>query len=154
MSDRSEYSRRPLPEIHICFQFLSVVDAPPKTCQSRSIHLQAHKTGARTSLDLQGYGQWCFREIQRQLEYKAAWEGVRVVYVEASNTSKTCSECGYINRALAYERAWSRPNCGARLDRDVNAARNLRSRYLEAAEVRPSDEWPPCEAMVLRDAIS
>jgi hypothetical protein len=28
------------------------------------------------------------------------------------------------------------------------------SRYLEAAAVRPSDEGPPREAMVLRDAVS
>jgi putative transposase len=97
---------------------------------------------------------WCFREIQRQIEYKAAWEGVRVVYVRAANTSKSCSSCRSVNKNLTYERAWTCPNCGARHDRDLNAALNIMSRYLEAAAVRPSDEGPPREAMVLRDAVS
>jgi len=97
---------------------------------------------------------WCFREIQRQIEYKAAWEGIRVVYVRAANTSRTCSKCRSINKNLTYERAWTCPNCGARHDRDLNAALNIMSRYLEAAVVRPSDEGPPREAMVLRDAVS
>jgi putative transposase len=97
---------------------------------------------------------WCFREIQRQIEYKAAWEGVRVVYVRAANTSRTCSKCRSVNKNLTYERAWTCPTCGARHDRDLNAALNIMSRYLEAAAVRPSDEGPPREAMVLRDAVS
>jgi putative transposase len=48
---------------------------------------------------------WCFREIQRQIEYKAAWEGIRVVYVRAANTSRTCSKCRSVNKNLTYERA-------------------------------------------------
>jgi len=97
---------------------------------------------------------WCFREIQRQIEYKAAWEGVRVVYVRAANTSRTCSSCRSVNKNLTCERAWTCPTCGARHDRDLNAALNIMSRYLEAAAVRPWDEGPPREAMVLRDAVS
>jgi hypothetical protein len=95
---------------------------------------------------------WCFREIQRQIEYKAAWEGIRVVYVRAANTSKSCSNWS-INKNLTCGRAWTCPTCDARHDRDLNAALNIMSRYLEAAAVRPSDEGPPREAMVLRDAV-
>jgi len=38
---------------------------------------------------------WSYGELQRQVEYKARWEGVKVIYVPARNTSKRCSICGY-----------------------------------------------------------
>jgi len=38
---------------------------------------------------------WSFGELQRQVEYKAKWEGIQVVQVPARNTSKRCSICGY-----------------------------------------------------------
>ena len=122
----------------------------------RLTHIRrGHAKGNGEGRKLRGrLNRWCFREIQHQIEYKARWEGIRVVYVEASNTSKRCSQCGFLNHALRFERAWTCPSCGAKLDRDVNAARNLRSRYLEAAAVRPSDEGPPREAMALCDAVS
>src|SRR5439155_8970519 len=34
---------------------------------------------------------WSFGKLQRQIEYKARWEGVKVIYVPARNTSKRCS---------------------------------------------------------------
>jgi len=33
---------------------------------------------------------WSFYELQRQTEYKAEWEGVKVVYVDARGTSSNC----------------------------------------------------------------
>src|SRR3989442_15693021 len=38
---------------------------------------------------------WSYGELQRQIDYKARWEGVQVIYVSARNTSKRCSICGY-----------------------------------------------------------
>ncbi len=72
--------------------------------------------------------QWSFHELQNQIEYKAAWDGVQVEYVSGAWTSKTCSNCGYINRGLKVtEREWQCP-CGATLDRDLNEAINIASR--------------------------
>lgn len=65
---------------------------------------------------------WSFYELQRQVEYKANWEGVEVEYVDSRNTSKRCCVCGKINREIKYERVWLCPYCGAKLDRDVNAS--------------------------------
>jgi len=96
---------------------------------------------------------WCFREIQRQVEYNAAWEGIRVVYIMRANTSRTCSSCRSICKNLMCGRAWTCPTCGARYDRDLNAALNIMSRHPEAAAVRSWDEGPPREAMVLRHAV-
>jgi len=72
--------------------------------------------------------RWSFRELQRQIEYKAKWEGIVVECVSSTNTSKICSNCGYVNKALKNERGWLCPSCGAILDRDVNAAKNILSR--------------------------
>ena len=85
---------------------------------------------------------WSYGELQRQIEYKARWEGVRVIYVPARNTSKRCSICGYKTLESTQRQLWC-PHCGAILDRDENAARNIAARGL-----RFSPSGPPGEAMV------
>src|SRR2546425_606309 len=37
---------------------------------------------------------WAFREIQRQIEYKARWEGVPVTYINPRGRSRNCPDCG------------------------------------------------------------
>jgi putative transposase len=68
-------------------------------------------------------------ELHRQIEYKAAWAGRQVKRTDPwSPTSKTCSCCGYKLKDLSLStRAWQCPECGAKHDRDVNAARNILS---------------------------
>src|SRR5437867_9085861 len=83
---------------------------------------------------------WSLGELQRQIEYKARWEGVKIIYVPARNTSKRCSICGYKTLESARRRLWC-PHCGAILDRDENAARNIAARGL-----RFSPNGPPGEA--------
>ena len=83
---------------------------------------------------------WSYGELQRQIEYKARWEGVRVIYVPARNTSKRCSVCGYKTLESAGRRLWG-PKCGTILDRDENAARNL-----AAGGLRFSPNGPPGES--------
>jgi putative transposase len=85
---------------------------------------------------------WSYGELQRQIEYKAHWEGVRVTYVPARNTSKRCSICGYNTLESTDRQLWC-PHCGAILDRDENAARNI-----AAGGLRFSPNGPPGEAMV------
>jgi len=85
---------------------------------------------------------WSYGELQRRIEYKARWEGVKVIYVPARNTSKRCSVCGYKTLESTQRRLWC-PHCGAILDRDENAARNI-----AAGGLRFSPNGPPGEAMV------
>jgi len=85
---------------------------------------------------------WSYGELQRQIEYKARWEGVRVIYIPARNTSKRCSICGYKTLEGTQRKLWC-PNCGTLLDRDENAARNI-----AAGGMRFSPDGPPVEAMV------
>ena len=66
-------------------------------------------------------------ELSRQIEYKAGWAGRTLIRVDAFYpSSKRCSECGHIHAGLRLERHWECPACGARHDRDENAAKNLR----------------------------
>lgn len=70
-----------------------------------------------------------FFEFRRQLEYKAAWRGSRVVFADRwFASSKTCSGCGAVADSLPLAiREWQCPSCGAFHDRDVNAAINLKN---------------------------
>lgn len=67
-------------------------------------------------------------ELFRQIAYKAAWRGVTVVVADRFYpSSQLCSSCGYRKRDLTLrDRIFVCPACGLRLDRDDNAAINLR----------------------------
>ena len=66
-------------------------------------------------------------EFKRQLMYKAAWAGSEILIADRwFPSSKTCSECGAVKATLSLsERVYNCEVCGASLDRDLNAARNL-----------------------------
>lgn len=67
-------------------------------------------------------------ELFRQIAYKAAWRGVTVVVADRFfPSSKRCSRCGEKNAALTLKDRWFIcPSCGFSIDRDLNAAINLR----------------------------
>ena len=68
------------------------------------------------------------REIRRQLTYKAQWYGKQIVIVNRYfPSSQICSCCGYRNEQLRNlaVRKWTCPECGAKHDRDYNAAQNI-----------------------------
>ena len=67
-------------------------------------------------------------ELTRQLEYKAKWNGREYVKVDTFYaSSQICSECKYQNADTKdlLVREWECPVCGARHDRDINAAKNI-----------------------------
>jgi len=70
-----------------------------------------------------------FFELRRQLEYKAAMRGGKVVVVDRFYpSSKICSYCGHkLDELPLSVREWTCPGCGVRHDRDVNAAINLKN---------------------------
>ena len=67
-------------------------------------------------------------EFKRMLEYKANWYGRKLVFVDRFYpSSKTCNHCGYINKKLKLsDRRWVCPDCGEIIERDYNAALNIR----------------------------
>jgi putative transposase len=66
-------------------------------------------------------------ELVRQLEYKAAWYGSRVVKADRFFPStKRCSSCGLVKDTMPLgERTFRCERCGMVADRDLNASRNL-----------------------------
>ena len=68
-----------------------------------------------------------FGLLRRQLAYKMAWHGGRLVVAgRFYPSSKTCSGCGAVKAKLSLsERTYRCGPCGLVLDRDLNAARNL-----------------------------
>lgn len=68
-----------------------------------------------------------FRELRRQLTYKAAWRNRTIVEIDRfAPSSKTCSCCGEVEPALMPSAiTWICPRCGVTHDRDENAARNI-----------------------------
>ena len=73
-----------------------------------------------------------FGEIQRQSRYKAAWYGGELVEIDRFfPSSKLCRFCGRINGGLTLaDRSWT-CDCGAVLDRDLNAAVNIERQALK-----------------------
>lgn len=67
-------------------------------------------------------------ELTRQLEYKARWNGRKYIKIDTFYaSSQICSACGYQNsetKDLSI-REWMCPVCGAKHDRDINAAKNI-----------------------------
>ena len=61
------------------------------------------------------------------IEYKAARYGRHVIPADRwYPSSKTCSACGHRLAELSLSmRQWTCPSCGARHDRDLNAATNI-----------------------------
>lgn len=67
-------------------------------------------------------------EFLRQLEYKCAWAGIPFRRIDRwYPSSRLCHRCGWRNDGLTLAmRDWDCGGCGVRLDRDVNAAVNIR----------------------------
>jgi putative transposase len=68
-----------------------------------------------------------FGEIRRQLAYKTAWSGGRLVVADRwFASSKTCSGCDAVKAKLPLHiRVFDCDECPLVMDRDANAARNL-----------------------------
>jgi putative transposase len=119
--------------------------------RSRSAIVMERLTGIR-KLYRKGNGQgrgyrarmngWSFAELQRQVEYKARWEGLPVIYVKSYGTSVKCSICGSRMKPEENRQLKCR-SCGFTVDRDVNAARNILAagtRALRFGAVAPAGE--------------
>ena len=87
-----------------------------------------------------------FYAIRSRLETKAAQLRRMVVLADTFYpSSKTCSRCGHVKKELSLgERTYKCEECGLVMDRDVNAAMNLKKLATEAlggvtTEVKPVD---------------
>ena len=68
-------------------------------------------------------------EFVRQLEYKAEWAGRTVSKIDRFfPSSKRCSSCGFVHESMPLDiRDWTCPECNTHHDRDINAAKNIKT---------------------------
>ncbi|WP_343239966.1 transposase [Streptomyces sp. SID12488] len=95
---------------------------------SKHVVAEAERTGRGIALeDLTGirervrlrkpqratHSSWAFAQLGSFIAYKARRAGVPVVYVDPAYTSRTCAECGHIDKANRVSQAWfACRNCG------------------------------------------
>lgn len=69
---------------------------------------------------------WSYYELQQFITYKAAQYGIEVRKVNPYHTSQICSKCGHWEEGQRIDQAhFVCRNCGAELNADFNAARNI-----------------------------
>lgn len=86
----------------------------------------------------------------KMLEYKVNWNERKIIKIDRFfPSSKTSNCCGFIKQGLKLDiREWTCPSCNTKLDRDVNAAKNIlkegnkilsdgMSDYRSGAKIRP-----------------
>jgi putative transposase len=94
---------------------------------------------------------WSFYELQRQVEYKAKWEGIPIIYVPPQKTSSVCATCDSQIVECTEGKVYC-PHCKRTMDRDENAALNIVKRGLRfkpiglACEAMKGNENPSNEA--------
>lgn len=78
--------------------------------------------------------RWNFFQLEQFLTYKAAGRGIGVVHVDARYTSQRCSKCGSIKRSnRRCQSIFKCKNCGFSHNADLNAAKNICLKYLDAS---------------------
>jgi putative transposase len=124
-------------------QFLNRIskDIVSKARESNSIIILEDIKGIR-KLYRKGNGQgnkhrgmmnsWPFYELQRQIQYKSAWEGIPIRFVSPVRTSILCPICGNRTRkdAEQHRQVWC-SSCKRMMDRDVVATMNISYKGLQ-----------------------
>lgn len=88
------------------------------------------------------------------LEYKANWNDKEVIKVDRFfPSSKQCNNCGYINQDLRLDvREWQCPSCKSKLDRDLNASKNILKEGIKISlgtnDHRRGDEIRPLNGII------
>ncbi|WP_312911878.1 RNA-guided endonuclease InsQ/TnpB family protein [Natronosalvus caseinilyticus] len=92
-------------------------------------------------------------DFRRILEHHCDKHGTHYVEVPAQGTTKECARCGVETEKPLWVREHSCPSCGFELDRDWNAALNVKSRGLSKLGVVHS-EATPVETATAVDSVS
>jgi putative transposase len=102
------------------------------------------KAGLNKSILDAGWGQF-----QQIVVNKAEWAGSRVLFVSPKYTSQMCSGCGAMVQKDLDER-WHSCSCGTELDRDHNAALNVKQAGLALLQEEFQARTVPSEDAPLR----
>ncbi|MER6283999.1 RNA-guided endonuclease InsQ/TnpB family protein [Streptomyces sviceus] len=92
------------------------------------------------------HASWSFHQLGQFIAYKARRAGVPVVHVDPAYTSRTCAECGHIDKANRVSQAWfACRSCGFVDHADRNSSRNIRAKAWELWRrgAQPTAPAPP-----------
>lgn len=92
---------------------------------------------------------WSHGKFASNLEQMASRKGVLVVRCNEAYTSKTCTNCGYVHNKLGGSKIYKCPQCGHVIARDINGARNIMLRALQATAFTVVNN-----SIIISDAIS
>lgn len=135
-SRNKEKSRMKLAKLHFTISNIrkdvlhkittSVAKTKPQAVVMEDLNVKGMMANRRLSRSIFDCG---FYEFRRQLEYKLSRIGSELVLADRFfPSSKTCSGCGNVKKELSLsERTYLCYECGMELDRDLNAAINLKN---------------------------
>ena len=72
-----------------------------------------------------------FASAREMLTYKCLEEGIRIETINPAYTSKRCSRCGSLNTSRPRQCSFICNDCNFNTHADLNASRNIRSKYVE-----------------------
>ncbi|MEW6207402.1 MAG: transposase [Acidobacteriota bacterium] len=96
---------------------------------------------------------WPFSSLIAKIRHVASKAGIRVIEVDARNTSKRCSRCGHCDRGNRKSQSDFRClRCGYSHNADLNASFNIRHRHVcdGCAASKPARECPPPDGCCVR----
>jgi putative transposase len=85
--------------------------------------------------------EWSFAQLQWMIRYKAAREGIEVVYIDPRYTSQTCSRCLHLGVRPNQSKFECR-DCGYQINADLNGAKSVAARHDLVAMGRYYCEYP------------
>ena len=108
----------------------AIINRKPKLIALEDLNIQGMMSNKHLSKAVQ---EQCLYEFRRQITYKLEWLNIKVIIAgRYYPSSKTCIKCGFIKKDLKLsERTYHCPQCDNMIDRDLQAAINLK-RYGES----------------------
>ena len=103
----------------------AIINRKPKLIVLEDLNIQGMMKNKHLAKAVQ---EQCLYEFRRQIEYKSEWSSIKVIVADRYYpSSKTCIKCGYIKKDLKLkERIYHCPQCDNEIDRDLQAAINLK----------------------------
>jgi putative transposase len=97
--------------------------------------------GIRETGEAKCVHEWSFAQLQWMIRYKAAREGVEVVYIDPRYTSQTCSRCLHLG-IRPKQSSFQCRDCGYQINADLNGAKSVAARHDLVAMGRYFCEYP------------
>jgi IS605 OrfB family transposase len=102
----------------------------PTFATSQMVKRAERKIGSKVARAMMTFSHYSFRQCL--LDKAKSYRGVEIHIVNESYTSRTCTRCGHDHEKLGGRKKFICPSCSLNIDRDINGARNIFIRSVEA----------------------